>query len=57
MPDEIFYFKDSEIPEQISGLPSEIFSTLRTGLINETQVEIEYNSPEKSTKRNIGVFG
>ncbi len=53
MPDEIFYFKDSEIPEQISGLPSEIFSTLRTGLINETQVEIEYDSPEKSTKRNI----
>ena len=53
MPDEIFYFKDSEIPEQISGLPPEIFSTLRTGLINETQVEIEYNSPEKSTKRNI----
>ena len=53
MPDEIFYFKDSEIPEQLSDFPVEIFSPVRKGLLSETQVEIEYDSPEKSTKRNI----
>lgn len=53
MPNEIFYFKDSVIPEEISGISPEVFLPIRSGLLEEMQVEIEYENSENHQKRKI----
>ena len=53
MPDAIFYFKDSTIPNEIAGIPSGIFLPVRDGLKNEMLVEIEYENAVNHQKRKI----
>ena len=53
MPDEIFYFQDSEIPESLAGISGVVFAPLRDGLRQSCQVVIGYQNSfgEKTTRR------
>ena len=54
MPDEIFYFRESDIPPTVAGIKPEIFAPLRLGLKNGFLVEIDYQgSFGESSKRRI----
>ena len=54
MPEDIFYFKESDIPSDIPDIPREVFAPLREGLIAGTLVEIEYeNALSEDSKRQI----
>lgn len=54
MPDQILYFQDSDLPEQIRGVSDDIYNAIRSGLKNSKIVTIEYaKSPGNSKKRDI----
>ncbi len=54
MPEDIFYFRESEIPADIPDIPHEVFAPVREGLIAGTLVEIEYeNASDEDSKRQV----
>ena len=50
MPEDIFYFKESEIPTELPDIPQEVFAPIREGLIAGTLVEIEYESASEEDR-------
>lgn len=51
MPVNVFYFKGSEVPETVSGVPDSIFSGLCAGLLEGRVVTLSYTSADYEESR------
>lgn len=54
MPGNIFYFKDSKIPEETAGVPQTLWSVVRTGVLKEEIIRLTYcDSCQEKTGRDV----